>query len=91
MTLPFEAGREVARSLEVATEDDYLRLMKSKAIPEENVASRLPYRPDLMYKENWNGWDDFLVDDASQRESMWLDGPATKKRKMGDSMEIDII
>ncbi|EJK76811.1 hypothetical protein THAOC_01406, partial [Thalassiosira oceanica] len=65
VTLTFEAGREVARTMEVATEDDYMRLMKSKTIPEEDVASRLPFRPDLMYKDNWNGWDDFLVGDAS--------------------------
>ncbi|EJK73706.1 hypothetical protein THAOC_04654 [Thalassiosira oceanica] len=65
VTLTFEAGREVARTMEVATEEDYMRLMKSKTIPEEDVASRLPFRPDLMYKENWNGWDDFLVGDAS--------------------------
>ena len=44
VTLTFEAGREVARSLEVATEEDYMRLMKSKTIPEEDIASRLPFR-----------------------------------------------
>jgi len=43
VTLTFEAGREVARSLEVATEEDYMRLMKSKTIPEEDIASRLPF------------------------------------------------
>ena len=60
--LSFEEGRKVARALkEMETEEAYLNLMKSKSIPADDVASRLPYRPDLKYKDDWMGWDDFLL------------------------------
>jgi hypothetical protein len=62
ITLTFTEGREVARKLEgIESEEAYMALMKSKTIPDGDVASRLPYRPDLMYKEDWQGWKDFLV------------------------------
>lgn len=55
-------GREVARALkDVATEEDYLNLIKSKTISNNDAASRLPLRPDLFYKELWTDWDDFLT------------------------------
>ena len=43
------------------TEKEYMNLIKSKTIPDDDLGSRLPYRPDLKYKEEWNGWDDFLI------------------------------
>jgi len=27
---------------------------------DDDSASRLPYRPDLKYKEEWKGWNDWL-------------------------------
>ncbi|KAL7527219.1 hypothetical protein ACHAXR_001855 [Thalassiosira sp. AJA248-18] len=62
ISLTFEEGRKVARSLKgIETEDAYINLIKSKTIPDDDVASRLPYRPDLKYKTQWVGWDDFLI------------------------------
>ena len=62
ITLSFSEGREVARGLKgIETEESYLKLMKSKTIPDGCISSRLPYRPDLKYKDLWQGWDDFLV------------------------------
>ena len=62
MILPFEEGRKVARALEgIEREEAYLNLMKSKTIPDDDPASRLPYRPDLKYKAEWLSWDDFLI------------------------------
>lgn len=63
ITLEFEEGREVARALDgIETEESYLELMRSKTIPDDDTASRLPYRPDLKYKAcGWAGWDDFLI------------------------------
>jgi uncharacterized short protein YbdD (DUF466 family) len=55
-------GREIARALVgVDSEEKYLNLMKSKTIPDNDAASRLPFRPDLKYKTEWLGWDDFLI------------------------------
>ena len=52
----------MARALkDVATEEDYLNLIKSKTISNNDAASRLPLRPDLFYKELWTDWDDFLT------------------------------
>ncbi len=62
LTLTFSEGREVAHRLEgIETEEAYMALMKSKTIPDGDISSRLPFRPDLMYKEQWQGWEDFLV------------------------------
>lgn len=62
ITLTFTEGREVARKFEgIESEEAYMTLMKSKTIPDGDVASRLPYRPDLKYKDDWQGWKDFLV------------------------------
>jgi len=62
VSLSFEEGRRVARSLEgIETEADYLNLIKSKTIADDDISSRLPFRPDLKYKREWLGWDDFLI------------------------------
>lgn len=62
VTLTFSEGREVAHKLEgIETEEAYMALMKSKTIPDGDISSRLPFRPDLMYKEQWQGWEDFLI------------------------------
>lgn len=51
----------MARSLVgIDTEEDYTTLIKSKTIPDNDPASRLPYRPDLLYKKEWVSWEDFL-------------------------------
>ena len=53
----------MARALKgVETEEAYLELMRSKTIPDDDSASRLPFRPDLKYKSEWKGWEDSLVD-----------------------------
>ena len=62
VSLSFEEGRTVAGALKgIDTEESYLDLMKSRTIPDDDPASRLPYRPDLKYKTEWLGWDDFLT------------------------------
>jgi hypothetical protein len=60
--LSFECGRDVARSLSgIDTKDAYLDYINGKTIPDDDIASRLPCRPDLLYKDEWSGWDDFLI------------------------------
>ena len=60
--LSFDEGRKIARELKgIDTEESYLELIKSKTISDDDLASRLPYRPDLKYKDEWLGWDDFLI------------------------------
>ena len=68
--LEFDEAREVARERvgpssetvwKVSTEAEYKELMEQKVIGEGDIASRLPYRPDLKYKTNgWVSWEDFL-------------------------------
>lgn len=61
--LEFEHGRQVARSLKnVNTENEYLEFIKGKTFDDDDIESRLPYRPDLKYKnEGWIDWDDWLA------------------------------
>ena len=56
----FEEGRSIARSLEVNFMESYLQLFDEKKFNESDPASLLPYRPDLQYKKEWQGWDDWL-------------------------------
>jgi hypothetical protein len=58
--LSFDEGRKVARGLKIDTETAYLTLHKEKRFSEDDLASRLPYRPDLKYKDEWISWEDFL-------------------------------
>jgi len=58
--LSFEQGREVARTLQLASQEEYLKLIESKTIKDSELASRLPYRPDLKYKQEWQSWEDWL-------------------------------
>ena len=58
--LSFAEGRQVARKLNLESKEEYLKLLESKTIKDSDLASRLPYRPDLRYKQEWQGWDDWL-------------------------------
>lgn len=58
--LDFEQGRQVAHALQLKDKQEYLSLMESKTISDNELASRLPYRPDLKYKDEWISWDDWL-------------------------------
>jgi hypothetical protein len=58
--LQWEEGRQVARSLKVDSREAYVRLFEEKELDDDDVASRLPYRPDLKYKDQWVSWEDFL-------------------------------
>jgi hypothetical protein len=59
--LEFEEARNVARSLKnIDTEEAYLALFREKKLSDDDIASRLPYRPDLKYKDQWISWDDYL-------------------------------
>jgi hypothetical protein len=59
--LTFDEGRRVARSLgDVNSKEEYLELFREKKLSDHDIASRLPYRPDLKYKGKWISWQDFL-------------------------------
>mmetsp|Transcript_27994 Transcript_27994/g.52116 ORF Transcript_27994/g.52116 Transcript_27994/m.52116 type:complete len:225 (-) Transcript_27994:198-872(-) len=60
--LPFDEGREVARrDLDgVRSAEEYQALMRGKSISDDELASRLPIRPELYYKNEWISWDDWL-------------------------------
>ncbi len=64
LPLSFLEARSVAQSLNGVTDKaSYLEVMENRdsRIPDDDIASRLPYRPDLKYKTEWRGWDDFLI------------------------------
>ena len=44
----------------VESEASYVELIKSGKISDDELASRLPLRPDLYYKAEWLSWDNFL-------------------------------
>lgn len=60
--LAFEEALPVSRSLGLKTEDEYLALFSDRAsnIDDGDLASRLPYKPNLFYKAKWKSWDHFL-------------------------------
>jgi hypothetical protein len=66
----FEEAREVARTRvgpssitkwKASTEAEYKNLFEQKKIEDDDIASRLPYQPDLKYKnKGWISWENFL-------------------------------
>ena len=66
----FEEARDIARTRvglssvtkwKASTEDEYKNLFEGKEIDDDDIASRLPYRPDLKYKnKGWISWENFL-------------------------------
>ena len=63
--LKFEEAKAVARALArdkgVNSEEAYLELKKrANGISDDDMASRLPLKPDLYYRADWTSWDDFL-------------------------------
>lgn len=58
--LDFEEARKVAKTLGLEREEEYLTFMKEKKMDDDDLSSRLPYRPDLKFKKEWKGWNDFL-------------------------------
>ena len=62
VTLAFEDAIPVARSLNLESASEYVEMFAAKddIFSEDKLASRLPYKPDLFYKNEWMGWDYFL-------------------------------
>ena len=56
----FQQARDIARSLSLKSEEEYLKIFKEKKLDDNDPAIRLPYRPDLRYKFEWQNWDDWL-------------------------------
>jgi len=42
--------------------EQYMHLFHEKLLDEDSPEIRLPYRPDLKFKEDWISWDDYLLD-----------------------------
>ncbi len=60
--LLFEEGREVAHLLDgIDSDGAYLEYVGGETPPNEDAASWLPYRPDLKYRADWLGWDNFMI------------------------------
>ena len=63
--LTFGVAKEVVQRVLVKergvdSQETYMALIKSGDISDDELASRLPLRPDLYYKSVWISWDDFL-------------------------------
>ena len=56
----FMEGRQIARSLGLDSEQEYLEVFRKKEFPDDHPAIRVPFRPDLYYKQQWQGWDGWL-------------------------------
>ena len=61
---PFAEARTLARQLHLSSAEAYLEWfekIKPQTIRDNDPTSRLPYRPDLVYKEQgWQDWEDWL-------------------------------
>ena len=64
--LDFEMGRKTARALKMNSKEDYMQLIASKLIEDNEDASRLSYQPDKIYKNEWTSWDDWLGVEAER-------------------------
>lgn len=46
---------------EIKTKEQYFQLFLDKLLNEDLIEVRLPYRPDLKFKDDWISWDDYLL------------------------------
>ena len=63
--LSFDVAKDVVQQVLVKdkgvdSDEAYIALIKGGDISDDDLASRLPLRPDLYYKSVWISWDDFL-------------------------------
>jgi hypothetical protein len=58
--LDFEIARQIARTLKLNNKTEYMELISSNTIHDNDDASRLPYQPDKIYTKEWISWDDWL-------------------------------
>lgn len=64
--LTFVVGRshvhaQSQQKCNISTKEEYMDFVKQCTIEDEDSpCSRLPVRPDLFYKDEWMGWDDWL-------------------------------
>ena len=72
--LPFEEAREFARSLNLKNRAEWRDYCRSGKKPQS-----MPSTVDRVYKDNWNGWSDFLkgefavVPEVEVSEVVWSD------------------
>lgn len=65
VSLSYGEGRLVARKLGMVKKEAYLKLKEEESktidasVVDDDLILRLPYRPDLYYKE-WVSWEDWL-------------------------------
>ena len=58
--LEFDTARTTARALKLQSATDYMELIASNTLDDNDDASRLPYQPDKIYKKEWISWEDWL-------------------------------
>ena len=56
----FKHAQTIAQSLSLKSKEEFLQLFEQKKFDDDEPAARLPYRPDLYYKLEWKGWDEWL-------------------------------
>jgi hypothetical protein len=58
--LDYPIAKRTARALTLRSKEEYMQLIASKTINDNDDASRLPYQPDKAYKDEWISWEDWL-------------------------------
>ena len=56
----FEHARKIAQRLRLESQEEWMQLFEDSKFNDDDPAIRLPYRPDLYYKKEWRGWDEWL-------------------------------
>ena len=58
----FGHAQTIAKSLGITSQEEWLQVFEQKTMDDDHpaVRFRLPYRPDLYYKIEWKGWEQWL-------------------------------
>lgn len=56
----FQEGKEYLKGRGLSSIDSYMTFLKANGKDEDFVSSRFPCKPDKFYKEEWQGWNDWL-------------------------------
>ena len=65
--ISYEQAKKWALDSNINTEREWRKAIKEKGFP-----SLIPHKPDLVYRNEWNGWSNFLKNSDPGKRKPWL-------------------
>lgn len=57
----YEEGKIYLKGKGLSSKEDYESYLNKHRDDDDDLSSRLPWRPDVYYKNEWTSWEDWLT------------------------------